>query len=200
VPPATPGDRQRTGSPQPEASKLTGEAFERLLWSFHPGSREAAGEIYQHLRESLIRYFERRRCSLPDELADETLDRVAQKVMTKSIPVLAQQPGAYCRRVARFIYLEYLKKNAGPSKAMPPLLLDTDPDDTRRFECLERCLAELPARDRQFFLEYRQANATGKKEMAAQQGTTRNALSLRAHKILRRLEDCCRRCFERRQN
>lgn len=196
--PPTPIDRQDTGSP-PQKSALTREAFDRLLSSLHPGSREAAGEMYQHLREGLIRYFERRRCTFPDALADQAFDRVALKLMTKLIPVLSETPGPYFRRVARFIHLEYLKKNVRVSKAIPIALMESDPDRERRFKCLERCLAELPEADRQFLLEYRNARATEKRELADSEGRSRNAVGLRAHKVLKKLKECSHRCFELKQ-
>lgn len=178
-------------------SNLTPQAFEALLSALRPGNREAAGIIYQDLRQGLAYYFERRKCSLADELADATLDRVALKVTIKTIPVLAKQPGVYCLRVARFIYLEFLKQEARKPRSMSlSSLTNSDPDDERRFECMERCLAQLPDKDRQFFLKYRQASAEGKMKMASEGGKTRNAVGLKAHKILKRLEECTRRCFE----
>lgn len=175
-------------------SKLTPEGFEALLLSLHPANREAAGVIYQHLRQSLIRYFERRKCSRADELADATLDRVGLKAMTTSLPVLAKQPGAYCMRVARFIYLEHVKHEALKPKSLPAA--ESDPDGERRLECLEQCVAQLPNKDQQFFAQYHRASADERFAMAQAETKSLNALRVRAHKILGRLEDCCRQCLE----
>jgi DNA-directed RNA polymerase specialized sigma24 family protein len=177
-------------------SKLTTEAFEALLSSLHPGNREAAAVRYEDLRKNLIRYLDRRRCSVAEDLADATLDRVARKVMTKTIPVLAEQSGIYFLRVARFIYLEYLREEARKPKSMPGTLSASDPEDERRTECLERCLAQLPDKDRRFFVEYYRAGADERKRMAASKDISPNAVRMRVHKILMRLQNCSRRCFE----
>jgi len=188
------GDRQQTHSQLPQESGLTQGMFDRLLTCLHADNREAAGEIYQHLRDSLIRYFERRKCSIPDALADQTLDRVAFKAMTKSIPILSQKPGVYCLRVARFVHLEYVRKEVA-RKLATPTPIDLDPDNELRYGCLEHCLAALSDEDRDFFLAYEKADARGKRALAASTEKSRNAIALRAFRIRRQLEDRTRKCF-----
>jgi DNA-directed RNA polymerase specialized sigma24 family protein len=192
-----PGDRHGT-PPRLPGSTLTQEMFDNLLTSLHRGSRETAGEIYEQLRDSLIHYFERRRCSVPDTLADQALDRVAIKLMKNPIPLLSRNPGTYFLRVARFIYLEYVKKEttkAVRSTALFPVH-SFDSDDQGQYECLQACLMELSDEDRRFFREYEMANARGKRNLAESQGISINAVTLRAFKIRRRLEACTRDCFE----
>jgi|SRR5579871_3079327 len=147
-PDQVPNPRARLGS-DPVLGK---GALDDLLNCLNPESREAAGQIYQHLRESLVRYFERRRCSVADVLADQTLDRVAAKAMEKSISISGKNPGGYCLRVARFIYLEYLRRETpkpGEAGILSPVPAP-DPDVELQHQCLDGCLEQLSDMDRIF--------------------------------------------------
>ena len=57
---------------------LTQESFAALLL-FLDADRERAGEKYEELRRTLIRFFEWRGAPFPEEHADETLNRVARQ-------------------------------------------------------------------------------------------------------------------------
>src|SRR5262245_11300075 len=61
------------------AEPLRSDQFEALLAQLGP-DREVAGARYEQLRRRLMAVFEYRRCAHAEELADETLDRVARKV------------------------------------------------------------------------------------------------------------------------
>ena len=67
--------RQRPSMPEP----LGSEPFEALLLRLG-SDRETAGERYLQLRQRLVAVFEYRHCPRPEELADETLDRVARRL------------------------------------------------------------------------------------------------------------------------
>src|SRR5262245_60780717 len=56
------------------------DQFEALLGRLGP-DRETAGREYEQLRHRLVTIFTYRRCPHPEELADETLDRVARKLL-----------------------------------------------------------------------------------------------------------------------
>src|SRR6266550_6910983 len=58
---------------------LTQEAFDRLLASMG-GDRESAGEQYLETRSKLVRFFEWRGTSFPEDHADETINRVAKRL------------------------------------------------------------------------------------------------------------------------
>ena len=58
---------------------VTREAFERMLAALHPDS-ERADEQYVKIRRKLVKLFEWRGCPEADECADETINRVAQKI------------------------------------------------------------------------------------------------------------------------
>src|SRR5213082_1945112 len=84
---------------------LTSEAFEKLLDCLGE-NRERAGEKYEDLRRTLIRFFEWRAAPFPEEHADEAFNRVAHK-LDEGIEI--KNIGGYCYEVARLVYLEALK-------------------------------------------------------------------------------------------
>lgn len=58
--------------------EINPEEFEKLLlWLDR--DRESAGRAYEQIRLRLIKIFYARKCSVAEELADETIDRVAKK-------------------------------------------------------------------------------------------------------------------------
>src|SRR5512138_898422 len=85
---------------------LTEEAFTRLLAHLDP-ERERAGEKYETLRLTLMKFFDWRGAHFPDEYADETLNRVARRIESgETIRDIA----TYCHGVARMIFLEALRR------------------------------------------------------------------------------------------
>src|ERR1700716_3386276 len=64
---------------QKKSWTLTPHAFEGLLNWLDEGAN-SEGEKYLEMRRRLIAYFDRKNCSPPDELTDETLNRVARRL------------------------------------------------------------------------------------------------------------------------
>ncbi|HEU0172831.1 MAG TPA: hypothetical protein VFV58_01090 [Blastocatellia bacterium] len=58
---------------------MTREAFDRMLAELHPDS-ERADEQSEKIRQKLVKLFEWRGCAHAEDLADETFNRVAQKI------------------------------------------------------------------------------------------------------------------------
>jgi len=58
---------------------LTLETFDGLLALLGP-DRDRAVEVYLEIRRNLVRLFEWRGCSTPDEYADEAINRCARKI------------------------------------------------------------------------------------------------------------------------
>ena len=63
---------------------LTREAFDELLLWLSP-DREEAGRQYEDIRRKLIRLFNCRGCDNPEELTDETINRVIKIVESKAV-------------------------------------------------------------------------------------------------------------------
>jgi hypothetical protein len=157
------------------------------------------------MRRRLVTYFERKRCLAPDDLADETLNRVARRLAERGA-IDDAPPARYCYIVARYVFLEYLRR---PEPSQPPIGADvarveppSDEVDARRHHCLEQCLQELSAVDRELILDYYRGEQAIKiarrRALAARLGLTANALAIRACRIRDRLEGCVRACLARR--
>ena len=77
-----------------------------LLWL---GEDQASGALkYEEIRQKLIRLFRYRGCHIPEELADETIDRTARAVLKPDFRYQGE-PIAYFRGVARNVYFEWLR-------------------------------------------------------------------------------------------
>jgi DNA-directed RNA polymerase specialized sigma24 family protein len=182
-------------------------AFQRLLTWLDEGS-DSDGERYLDIRDRLVRYFARRKCAGPDDLADETLNRVARRLEeTGSIDDVT--PARYCYIVAKFLLLESLRQHARrPGTAWRDdrdietiSTDDTAADRERTLACLERCLDASPPSERALILDYYRTepgpSSARRRQLAEQLGLTANALAIRACRIRSRLERCVRTCLER---
>ena len=185
----------------------TPPAFERLLQWLDEGE-DSHGERYLEIRDRLVRYFSRRQCPNPEDLADETLNRVTRRLEGNG-SIEGDAPARYCYIVAKFVLLESLRRhdrhaNAGAretdSLATAPSD-DSSQERERTYTCLERCLTGCTPYDRELMLDYYAATAESariqRKRLAGRLGLTPNALAIRACRIRGRLEQCVRSCRER---
>ena len=190
---------------------LNSEAFQRFLDWLDAGDG-SPGERYLEMRRRLVDYFERKRCVGSDDLADETLNRVARRLEEEG-SIEGSGPAQYCYIVAKYVFLEYLRRgersavpfdeNPAPGTTPPVLQLagEEEPegeDSARRFKCLESCLEKLPLADRSLILSYyngeRGAKIEQRRALAERHGLTPNALSIRTCRIRIKLEACVSRC------
>jgi DNA-directed RNA polymerase specialized sigma24 family protein len=185
-------------------------AFRHLLTWLDEGV-DSDGERYLEMRRRLVSYFGRKRCLSPDELADETLNRVARRLEEEGT-ITDASPARYCYIVAKFVFLEYLRgaerrqTSLDEARAIPdamsrPAEARADEDaaaDERRFDCLDRCLRQLTAYDRALILEYYSGYQgpciERRRQLAARLGLTANALTIRACRIRGALEACVNGC------
>jgi len=183
------------------------EAFRRFLAWLDQGN-DSRGETYLEIRRRLVSYFARKRCLAPDDLADETLTRAARRLNEEG--TIADAPARYCYIVARFVFLEHLRRqdqrhvsleDPGRPNAEPPAPLHrpTDGARERALDCLERCLDRLDAADRGLILDYyrgeRQVKIQRRRELAVRLGVTPGALSIRGCRIRNKLEACVQGCL-----
>jgi hypothetical protein len=87
---------------------LSKDALERLLNWLEDGAN-SDGRAYVEMRRRLRDYFGRKNCRTPDDLADETLTRVARRLEEEGI-TRGDTPARYCYIVARFVFLEHLRE------------------------------------------------------------------------------------------
>lgn len=180
---------------------LTQEDFNGLLGWLHP-DRERAGEIYEEIRAVLVRGFRAQGCPVPEELTDETINRVAIK-LPEFVETYVGDPVRYFRRVAHYVHLEYLRG----ARTAAPLPDEFEPradaeDVEPEYECLEECIGKLPPRSRELVLQYYQGEKRLKielrKELAARLNTQLPQLRLQAHRIRTALKSCIVDCLRRR--
>jgi len=165
-------------------------------------SKEAAKRRYHELRGRLIRLFEIRGLSACEDLADETLERVANKLAAGEI-VHAEDPTRFVCGVARLVAFE-ARRRQGRTRPLPESdILATPPPRDREVDrlhaCLDHCMAELDAESRGHLLEYHsgdgQARIAGRKRMAERLGVSLNQLRVRLHRLRGELERCLDTCL-----
>ena len=173
---------------------LTQDSFDRLLAWLNP-DRLQAGVKYEEIRQRLIWVFVRRGCTIAEEMADETIDRVCRKV-AEIADGYAGDPAAYFCGVAQKVFQEYVKPRP---IGLPLPSPDPAEDRERNFQCLEGCMEQLDVESREFILEYyhdeKGAKIDRRRRMAAQLGITVNTLRMRAHRIRASLHSCVRECI-----
>lgn len=179
---------------------MTQGAFDLLLAQLDT-DRQQAGTKYEALRRKLVKFFQWRGCSFPEDLADDTINRVARNLEAgENIRQLA----AYCVGIARHVFLESLRtrrhEEALHSMTYPS---PTPPVEDPRQECLERCLKELAPENFQLIVQYYQGDKKvrieARQNLAGRLGIPPNALRIRAHRIRVRLQGCVEDCMGRLQ-
>lgn len=195
---------------------LAASAFQRFLSWLDQGV-DSGGETYLEMRRRLVFYFDRKNCLSPDDLADETLRRVARRLEEEG-EITGKSPAHYCYIVASFLFLEYQRRPArkhvslgNPSEfgdVASRLAAPSQPDSsaeaqTLRLRCLEDCLQGLGRGDRDLIVEYyrgeQRVKIQRRRTLAARLGLTPNALSIRACRIRAGLEACVRTCCARHE-
>ena len=192
---------------------LTPAAFDRLLSWLDQGIG-SEGEKYLEMRRRLAGYFSRKNCPSPDDLADETLNRLARRLEEEG-SIETPNPAQYCYIVARFVLLEFLRKTKSQSlDHLTPLTradihadaLDESVDkmaQERRWECLQQCIANISQQSRELIINYyygdQGAKIQNRRALAAKLDITINALSIRAWRIRNKLEVCVKRCIEKNE-
>src|SRR5215470_7816859 len=86
--------------------ELTEEAFAKFLACLDPDPA-CAGEKYEALRETLVKFLDWRGALFPEELVDETFNRVTRKL--EEGETIRDLP-TYCHGVARLVFLQWLER------------------------------------------------------------------------------------------
>ncbi|MEW6211961.1 MAG: hypothetical protein AB1631_26635 [Acidobacteriota bacterium] len=191
---------------------LTESAFNRFLRWLDEGA-DSSGEKYLEMRRRLVSYFDRKNCPSPDELADETLNRVARRLEEEG-DIVDTPPARYCYIVAKFVFLEYLRRTERESSldqlpvsrhpSINPSAMSEREESQKREEtlldCLESCLRNLEPDNSELIFQYytgeQRAKIDNRRALAARLNLTANALSIRACRIRSRLEACVSKCAE----
>lgn len=184
---------------------LTQEALDRLLAWLDP-DRERAGKRYEEIREDLIRIFIWRGCHEAEDMADETINRVAQKLPELALTYKGD-PALYFYGVAKKLLLEYFRRESAGAIATVTDVPDTaeqnaEPDRlTRAHEYLDDCLQKLSQEERELILQYyhdeKRAKIDHRRILAEKQKIDANALRVRVFRIRAKLLKCIEKMFAR---
>lgn len=178
---------------------LTQSNFDQLL-TWLDEDRLAAGQKYESIRNRLIEIFQVRGCLIPEELADETIDRVTGK-LDEILGGYEGDPSLYFYGVAKRLFLEYLRR---PKTAELPNVLrseeTSDEDGDLYHNCLNRCLAKLGPEQSRLIVEYFEGDKREKidhrKRLSELLGVTSETLRVRVLRIKLSLQKCVLDCVQ----
>jgi hypothetical protein len=180
----------------PRSRVVTADTFEKLLARLAP-ERERAGEEYENLRRRLTRYFDLKGLGSPDHAADETLDRLAQKIAAGED---VRDYLHYAFGIAQWVYLERVRAEDRERRArtdLAQLQQASFPATAPYLESLEDCLDKLANEDRElleaYYSESHYADLVQQRIALAQaRKLTLNSLRLRVYRLRQVLERCIR--------
>jgi len=189
---------------------ITSSAFHRLLEWLDEGEN-SDGRNYLEMRQRLVAYFDRKNCLMPDELTDETLNRVARRLEEEG-RIESETPARYCYITARFVFMESLR-GMDNAKSVPlddvlrqpranqftvPERDEEKEIKENMLDCLEQCTNELEPASREIIFSYyhgaERIKIENRRRLAEKLGVSANALSIRACRIRDKLETCVGKC------
>jgi RNA polymerase sigma factor (sigma-70 family) len=180
-------------SPAKQFKTLQQADFDRLLAWLDPDP-EHAGDLYESIRWRLIAVLASRGCRIPEELADETIDRVARRVADIRDSYVGD-PAIYFLGVMNNVHHEYLRRP--PLPELVEATTDVEVKEQTHL-CLDKCLRKLPPHAReiieQYYAESRRAKINLRKRIAARLGIKQSNLRLRALRIRAKLQVCIEQC------
>ena len=176
---------------------LTSEKFDALL-QWLGSDADSAGKEYVVIQKGLIAMFAAEGFCDAEGLADETINRVADRLPEIGADYEGK-PVRYFRGVAKNIIFETKRRkeiatDSLPERPIKPL------DVTEEYNCLVRCLRFLSSKDRDLILDYHVYEGHNKVvnhlTMANENETSISNLRVRAYRIRERLEKCVLECLE----
>jgi DNA-directed RNA polymerase specialized sigma24 family protein len=174
---------------------LEQDDFDRLLTWLDPDP-ELAGLVYEKIRWRLVAILASRGCPNPEDLADETIDRVARRVVDIQSSYSGDK-ALYFLGVMNNVHHEYLKRPMLPR--LPEINDDVDLKETTHL-CLEKCLSKLAPNSRMLIEQYysadKQAKINLRKRIAQKSGVRVGTLRLRALRVREKLQTCIEKCLQ----
>jgi RNA polymerase sigma factor (sigma-70 family) len=195
---------------------LTPESWDALFNFLDPTRPQKQGpnrdadaeDRFQDIERKLAYFFAGRGCSDADDLAMETMLRVAGRCAGLEGAAFTDCI-AYFYGVARNVDRERLREarreltNRAAAAQDPTLFHATDPrgveEETDDHRCLDQCMATLPSEARRLILSYYggdTAAIAGHRELARRLGKSANALRIEIHRIKRTLRRCVTACVQ----
>jgi DNA-directed RNA polymerase specialized sigma24 family protein len=168
--------------------------------------REAVDGCRDVMRR-LALFFAARRCPDADDLAEETMIRVAGKCRQVIVGSQGERL-AYFYGVARHVLQEWRRETQHEGAAIealgrePALRARAAPRGAEMAErahgCVERCMTTLSPGDQELIIGYyaveKSVKIESRRKLAAERGRTANALRIEVHRIMKGLRRCVVGC------
>ncbi|MEZ5307273.1 MAG: sigma-70 family RNA polymerase sigma factor [Pyrinomonadaceae bacterium] len=163
------------------------------------GSASDPAEVYEDIRQRLIRFFFSKGCWEAEDLADETFERVRKQV-EGLVQTYEGNPKLYFYGVARNVFRESTRK---PKPVELPEQIAhkeaaEESEAEKHDQCLESCLGKLDQEDRRFILSYYEGEKSKKIEnrqrLMERFDISPQALRVRAFRLRARLQRCVFKC------
>lgn len=172
------------------------DEFERLL-AWLDQDRDRAGEKYETIRRGLIEMCRCRGCWEPEEVADETITRVAGKVKDVA-PTYMGDPARYFYGFAKNVLREYHRRTSRPVPVNP---IGPADDSEQLHMCLDQCMELLEPEHRELVLEYfnkdKKPGIDHRKSLGQRFKLKPEALRIRIYRIKKTLQPCIDECLSR---
>lgn len=178
---------------------ISQENFEKLL-NWLDKDREAAGQKYEKIRRGLINVFTARGCSISEELADETIDRVAGKIDSLA-DSYEGEPILYFYAVGKKVLSEHFRKKQFTEELTENLTQKQDESEeaSEMVSCLRTCLKTLTKEQLSLITQYyqgdKQEKIENRKRLTKELGITDRNLRTKAFRIRNTLQKCAKRCL-----
>ena len=172
-------------------------------------ARDAEAEArYRDITRRLVCFFAGRGCCDAEDLAAETILRVAAK--SRTIDAMEQgSRTAYFYGVARNVHHEWHRQTVKESALRDAVqaelsrtpLIDLHEPDTEAMaqHCLDQCLARLTHRARRLVQRYYRSDVPGRaadhQALASEFGKSINALRIEVHRTRKTLRQCVATCL-----
>jgi DNA-directed RNA polymerase specialized sigma24 family protein len=189
--------------------EITSSTFQRLLEWLDEGA-DSDGQNYLEMRRRLAAYFDRKNCLSPDELTDETLNRVARRLEEEGT-IEGETPARFCYITARFVFMENLRRTDKADVSLDDVLRKPEADrfvslegdnekeiKEKMLDCLEQCAGKLEPASRDTIIGYyfgeERIKIENRRALARKLKITMNGLAIRACRIRDKLEICVGKC------
>lgn len=178
--------------------KSSEEKFNQLLDWLSENRDESARE-YHDIQNRLILYFSARGCVDAENLADQTIDRIAEKISSENFEYEGNKM-KYFYGFARNIYHEYLRhKDIALNEEIledesQMVELPTEEEISQTQKYLNDCLSKLNRKDKKLILIYYNAKTGREKEyrekVAKKYKISTNSLRVKIFRLKKIIEDC----------
>jgi DNA-directed RNA polymerase specialized sigma24 family protein len=173
--------------------EVTQEKFDAFLNRLNV-DKNKAGEEYERLRFRLTTFFATRNCRFPEELADETINRV----IIKTAEITVENKLAFCYGVAKNVFLESLRKEKHHINIDDIEIAAKPLEQKFADKCLDKCLSELSFENRALIIDYfsesKSAKITLREKISDKLGITQTNLRMKIVRIKQKLKKCLIEC------